>query len=133
MWLCFKETDRFYPKSWWERETGVQAQVALLTRREREVLDGMACGYSNKTIAYDLGLSPRTVEVYRPNAMEKLGVASFADALRIAFGAGLGSEQDWRRRYSVGDSRMSRPTPMKTRTHQCNRACPAVAFGPFSS
>lgn len=72
-----------------------QTQLARLTTREQEVLDGLACGYPNKTIAYDLGISARTVEVYRANAMEKLAVNSFADALRIAFAAGLGSEQHW--------------------------------------
>lgn len=72
-----------------------RAQLGLLTARELEVLDGLACGYPNKTIAYDLGISARTVEVYRANVMEKLGVKSFADALRIAFAAGLGSERHW--------------------------------------
>lgn len=98
-------------KSWRERETRARTQVALLTQREHEVLDGLACGYPNKTIAYDLGISPRTVEVYRANAMEKLEVTNFADALRIAFSAGLGSEKDWRRRYSVGVSRSSGQSP----------------------
>ncbi|MFN9953154.1 MAG: response regulator transcription factor, partial [bacterium] len=74
-------------------------QLGKLTEREREVLDGLACGYPNKTIAFDLGISPRTVEVYRANLMTKLDVASFAEALRIAFAAGLGSEQAWRRNY----------------------------------
>lgn len=72
-----------------------KAQLGRLTGRELEVLDGLACGYPNKTIAYDLGISARTVEVYRANVMEKLGVNSFADALRIAFAAGLGSERRW--------------------------------------
>lgn len=72
-----------------------RTQLGHLTMREKEVLDGLACGYPNKTIAYDLGISARTVEVYRANAMEKLGVNSFADALRIAFAAGLGSERNW--------------------------------------
>lgn len=69
-----------------------EAQVLLsaLTAREREVLDGLAKGYPNKTIAYDLGISPRTVEVYRANVMTKLDVRSFSEALRIAFAAGLG-------------------------------------------
>ena len=71
------------------------AQIGRLTLREREVLDGLACGYPNKTIAYDLGISARTVEVYRANIMEKLAVTSFADALRIAFAAGLGSQKTW--------------------------------------
>lgn len=77
------------------RERWAKAQLGRLTEREREVLDGLACGYPNKTIAYDLEISARTVEVYRANAMEKLEVSSFADALRIAFAAGLGSEQRW--------------------------------------
>lgn len=65
-------------------------RIAALTAREREVLDGLAQGLPNKTIAYDLGISPRTVEVHRANVMTKLGVHSFPDALRIAFAAGLG-------------------------------------------
>jgi two-component system, LuxR family, response regulator FixJ len=85
-----------------EREQWAKTQIAALTQREQEVLEGLACGYPNKTIAYDLGISARTVEVYRANAMEKLEVTNFADALRIAFAAGMGSEKDWRQRYSVG-------------------------------
>lgn len=77
------------------RKQWAKAQLGHLTDREREVLDGLACGYPNKTIAYDLGISARTVEVYRANAMEKLEVSSFPDALRIAFAAGLGSERKW--------------------------------------
>lgn len=67
-----------------------QLRIAGLTPREREVLDGLAQGLPNKTIAYDLDISPRTVEVHRANLMTKLGVHSFPDALRIAFAAGLG-------------------------------------------
>ena len=73
-----------------------------MTQREREILDGLACGYPNKTIAYDLRISSRTVEVYRANVMTKLDVSNFADALRIAFAAGLGSEPDWRATHHVG-------------------------------
>jgi two-component system response regulator FixJ len=57
----------------------------VLTRREREVLDGLADGFPNKTIAYDLGISPRTVEIHRANVMNKLGVRSLSEALRLAF------------------------------------------------
>jgi two-component system response regulator FixJ len=64
--------------------------IASLTPRERDVLEGLARGLPNKTIAYDLGISARTVEVHRANLMAKLGVRSFPDALRIAFAAGLG-------------------------------------------
>jgi two-component system response regulator FixJ len=66
-------------------------RIAALTGREQDVLQGLAQGYPNKTIAYDLGISPRTVEVHRANLMSKLGVHSLSDALRIAFAAGLGA------------------------------------------
>jgi two-component system response regulator FixJ len=66
-------------------------RIAALTGREQDVLQGLAQGFPNKTIAYDLGISPRTVEVHRANLMSKLGVHSLSDALRIAFAAGLGA------------------------------------------
>ncbi|MBA3941187.1 MAG: DNA-binding response regulator [Sphingopyxis sp.] len=65
--------------------------LGVLTPREREVLEGLAQGLPNKTIAYDLGISPRTVEVHRANLMAKLDVRSLSDALRLAFAAGLGA------------------------------------------
>jgi two-component system, LuxR family, response regulator FixJ len=71
-----------------EREmhaTEAQVRLASLTGRERDVLNGLVQGYPNKTIAYDLGISPRTVEIYRANMMEKLRVRSLSEALRIAF------------------------------------------------
>ncbi|WP_423605414.1 response regulator transcription factor [Sphingomonas sp. MS122] len=71
-------------------ESEAQVRIAALTPREREVLEGLAQGLPNKTIAYDLGISPRTVEVHRANVMTKLRVHTFPDALRIAFAAGLG-------------------------------------------
>lgn len=70
------------------------ADAAILLRalsdREREVLDRLAQGHPNKTIAFDLGISPRTVEVHRANIMTKLQARSFSEALRIAFAAGMG-------------------------------------------
>ena len=73
------------------RARAEEAQVRLqaLTPREREVLEGLVRGFPNKTIAYDLDISPRTVEIHRANLMSKLGVASLSEALRIAFAAGL--------------------------------------------
>ena len=68
-----------------EREAKVR--IAALTARERDVLRELARGHPNKTIAYDLGISPRTVEVHRANVMTKLGVRSLSEALRIAFAA----------------------------------------------
>jgi two-component system response regulator FixJ len=72
------------------RAEDARTAIASLTAREQDVLDGLAQGLPNKTIAYDLGISPRTVEVHRANVMTKLGVRSLSEALRIAFAAGLG-------------------------------------------
>ena len=79
-------------------EAGARAEEAAvvlgaLSPREREVLEGLAQGLPNKTIAYDLGISARTVEVHRANVMSKLGARSLSDALRIAFAAGLGANK----------------------------------------
>jgi two-component system response regulator FixJ len=74
------------------RARDAELRLGALTPRERDVLDGLAKGLPNKTIAYDLGISPRTVEVHRANLMSKLDVRSLSDALRIAFAAGLGLE-----------------------------------------
>jgi len=73
------------------RARAEEAQVRLqaLTPRERDVLEGLVRGHPNKTIAYDLDISPRTVEIHRANLMCKLEVASLSEALRIAFAAGL--------------------------------------------
>ena len=70
-----------------ERADEAAVRLQALTPREREVLDGLAKGLPNKTIAYDLGISPRTVEIHRANVMSKLGVRSLSEALRIAFAA----------------------------------------------
>lgn len=77
------------------RARAEEAQVRLkaLTPRETDVLEGLVRGYPNKTIAYDLDISPRTVEIHRANLMSKLGVASLSEALRIAFAAGLDEPQ----------------------------------------
>ncbi|MBC7522780.1 MAG: response regulator transcription factor [Sandarakinorhabdus sp.] len=64
-----------------------QARLNALTPREVDVLNGLVDGHSNKVVAYDLGISPRTVEIHRANLMIKLGVTSLSDALRIAFTA----------------------------------------------
>lgn len=70
-----------------ERADDAAVRLQVLTPRERDVLDGLAKGLPNKTIAYDLGISPRTVEIHRANLMTKLEVRSLSEALRIAFAA----------------------------------------------
>jgi two-component system response regulator FixJ len=74
------------------RATDAAVAIAALTGREQDVLRGLAQGLPNKTIAFDLGISPRTVEVHRANLMTKLQVNSLSEALRIAFAAGLQGE-----------------------------------------
>ncbi len=72
-----------------------EAQVLIngLTQRETEVLAGLVKGYPNKTIGYDLGISPRTVEIHRANVMNKLEVHNLSDLLRIAFAAEIGEKE----------------------------------------
>ena len=70
-----------------DRKREAEVRLHALTGRERDVLEGLAEGLPNKTIAYDLGISPRTVEIYRANLMTKLKVRSLSEALRIAFSA----------------------------------------------
>jgi two-component system response regulator FixJ len=65
------------------------ARIDGLSPRERDVLAGLIAGQANKLIAHKLGISPRTVEIYRANMMATLGVRSLAEALRVAFAAGL--------------------------------------------
>lgn len=67
--------------------TAANVRLAVLTPRERDVLDGLVEGLPNKTIAFDLDISSRTVEVHRANLMSKLGVRSLSQMLRIAFAA----------------------------------------------
>ncbi|MGP8233007.1 MAG: response regulator FixJ [Methylovirgula sp.] len=64
--------------------TEIRSRLNSLTSREREVLDGLLAGYPNKTIAYDLKLSPRTVEVHRGNVMAKMGATSLSGLVRMA-------------------------------------------------
>jgi two-component system, LuxR family, response regulator FixJ len=59
-------------------------RIARLSPREREVLDALVAGASNKVIAFDLGLSVRTVEVHRARMMERLGTRQLAEAIRLA-------------------------------------------------
>jgi len=66
----------------------VQERLKLLSERERQVLDGLVAGKPNKIIAYDLGISPRTVEIYRANVMTKMQADSLSALVRMALVAG---------------------------------------------
>jgi two-component system, LuxR family, response regulator FixJ len=65
------------------------AKLELLSPREREVLEGLLAGLPNKTIAYDLAISPRTVEIHRARVMDKMGARSLSELIRFALAAGL--------------------------------------------
>jgi two-component system response regulator FixJ len=64
-------------------------RVASLSPRERDVLDGLMSGRPNKLIAYDLGLSVRTIEVHRARMMDRLGVRQLSEAIRLGVMARL--------------------------------------------
>jgi two-component system, LuxR family, response regulator FixJ len=77
--------------------------LARLSPRERQVLEGVVQGRTHKQIAFDLGISKRTVEVHSAHMHNRLGVGSLAAAVRIAVLASLGrkdADNNWRRRYN---------------------------------
>jgi two-component system response regulator FixJ len=65
------------------------AKLALLSPREREVLEGLLAGLPNKSIAYDLAISPRTVEIHRARVMDKMGARSLSELIRLTLAAGV--------------------------------------------
>jgi two-component system response regulator FixJ len=67
----------------------IDTRLAALSNRERDVLKGLVAGRANKQIAYDLGISPRTVEIYRANLMNKMHAASLSELVRMALIAGM--------------------------------------------
>lgn len=66
----------------------VMSRLAQLTARERDVFDAIAAGESNKSAAHLLGISPRTVEIYRANVMEKMQARTLADLVRMSLMVG---------------------------------------------
>ena len=72
-----------------EERAEIESKLAFLSNRERDVLSGLVAGRANKQIAYDLGISPRTVEIYRANLMTKMHASSLSDLVRMALLAGI--------------------------------------------
>ena len=72
-----------------QARAAADARLQSLSPRERQILQGLLGGLSNKAIARILGLSPRTVEMHRANMMDSLGLTSLPEALRLAIDAGL--------------------------------------------
>jgi two-component system, LuxR family, response regulator FixJ len=66
----------------------IENRLTQLSTRERQVLDGLVAGQANKMIAYELGISPRTVEIYRANVMTKMQANSLSDLVRMALVSG---------------------------------------------
>jgi len=69
-------------------EAQVASRLASLSERERQVLEGLVAGHANKVIAQELGISPRTVEVYRANLMTKMQAKSLSELIRMTLAIG---------------------------------------------
>lgn len=69
--------------------TDIAARIATLSPRERQVMDGLIAGLSNKLIAREYDISPRTIEVYRANVMTKMEAGSLSELVRLAMRAGV--------------------------------------------
>jgi two-component system, LuxR family, response regulator FixJ len=73
----------------------IESRIAGLSNRERDVLEGLVAGNANKQIAYSLGISPRTVEIYRANLMNKMQAGTLSELVRMALIVGiLGGNSD---------------------------------------
>jgi two-component system, LuxR family, response regulator FixJ len=68
---------------------GIENRLAALSPRERDVLGGLVAGRANKQIAFELGISPRTVEIYRAHLMDKMQAGSLSDLVRMALIVGI--------------------------------------------
>lgn len=69
-----------------------ETRLVSLTERERQVLDLLSIGKPNKVVAYELNISPRTVEIHRARVMEKMGAKSLAELVRMVISIRPGGE-----------------------------------------
>ena len=67
----------------------IASRIASLSPRERQVMEGLIAGFSNKLIAKEYDISPRTIEVYRANVMTKMQAGSLSELVRLAMRAGV--------------------------------------------
>lgn len=84
---AFERLDQLRVRGMRRREAA--GKISALTPREQEVMNGLASGRANKAIAFQIGISVRTVEMHRGNIMRKLGIHSTAEALQIILDAGV--------------------------------------------
>ena len=73
-----------------DETNNIRARLQTLSERERQVLSAVVAGLPNKSIAYDLDISPRTVEVHRANVMAKMKAKSLPHLVRMALAGGFG-------------------------------------------
>ena len=86
-------------------------KIDALTPRQREILQGMVAGHSNKVMARHFGLSPRTIETHRAHMLVRLGAANIADAIRIANDAKLPRLEHGSNPATKLSETTERPTP----------------------
>lgn len=94
LFAVVRKAQRLLERGKFAREKpGDMSRLARLSERERQVFDRLVTGQSNKVIAHELSVSPRTVEFHRSNIMEKLQAGNLAELVRIGLSeAGLGIE-----------------------------------------
>jgi two-component system response regulator FixJ len=85
--LALKQEERHVKRE--SDRAELHVRIATLSTRERQVLEGLVAGQPNKIIAFNLEISPRTVEIYRANVMTKMQAKSLSELVRMALVAGV--------------------------------------------